>query len=148
MLNSSHLQKIVQCESVMARLDPEEDFELWFWAAMVGGTNAVNMALHHAKVTTEETAFPSQPGVYFVPVGDGYDQVVDRRGDILHVGRPPIEGDIPPDVQVMMTSMEVIEQYRDPCTRGDMPVTADVISSCLAAYDTCMKQLRLVLKEQ
>jgi hypothetical protein len=147
MLISSHFKKIEQCDRVVTLLDPEQDFELWFWAAMVGGTNAVNAALHHVGLTIEETGFPSQPGVFFVPEGDGYIQVADRAGDILHVGRPPVQGHIPPDLQTMMDAMETIEQYRDPCTRGEMEITADVIASCRAAYDTCLRHMHELFKD-
>lgn len=129
----------------MHLLDPHEDFELWFWAAMVGGTNAVNAALHHAGLTPGECAYPSQPGVYFIPGVEGYTQVAGKVGDVLHVGRPAVEGPIPPQVKVMMDAMEVIEAYRDPCTRGDMQITAEVIEHCQEAYRTCITQMQKYL---
>jgi hypothetical protein len=147
MMISSHLEKISQCEKVMALLDPEQDFELWFWAVMVGGTNAVNAGLHHVGLTIEETSFPSQPGVFFLPEGNGYIQAADRIADILHVGRPAVQGNIPIGLQAMMNAMEVIERYRDPCTRGEMAITADVIASCKTAYDTCLRHMQNLLKD-
>ena len=95
MIIGSHLEKIERLNDLRARLDPNDDFELWFWSTMVAGTNAVNAALHHVGITPAESAFPSQPGVYYVPAGgdgDRYKPVLKALGDILHVGRPPIPG--------------------------------------------------------
>ena len=102
MLVSSHLEKIDRFEAAMARLDPLEDFELWFWSAMVSGTNAVNAALHLAGITPAEHAYPSQPGVYYVPDTQGHRPVLKELGDVLHVGRPPIKAPVPPDIHKMM----------------------------------------------
>ena len=66
-----HLQKIAKLEALRARLDPLQDFELWFWTGMTAGTHAVNAALHQAGVTVAEDAFATQPGVYLVPQEDG-----------------------------------------------------------------------------
>ena len=63
---ASHLEKIARLELLRARLDPLADFELWFWAGMTAGTHAVNAALHHAGITDDGDAYPSQPGVYLV----------------------------------------------------------------------------------
>lgn len=139
---ASHLDKIARLESARARLDPQEDFELWFWATMVAGTNAVNAALHHADVTPAESAFPSQPGVYYVPHEGGHAPVLKSLGDVLHVGRPAIAGPVPDDIRRMMAAMDVIEAYRDPCTRGDMDINAQVIGECAGAYDECLRLLR------
>lgn len=142
MLIASHLDKIRSLEAVRARLEPIEDFELWFWATMVAGTNAVNAALHQAGITPAESAFPSQPGVYTVPADGGWRSVLKPLGDVLHVGRPPIAAPVPPDIAAMMRAMERIEAYRDPCTRGDMDITPAVIEDCSAAYEECLRLMR------
>jgi hypothetical protein len=143
MFISSHLQKIERFESARRRLDPHEDFELWFWATMLGGTNAVNAALHDAGITPAESAFPSQPGVYHVPAADGaHVSVLKSHGDVLHVGRPPIAEPVPQDIGRMMAAMDVIESYRDPCTRGEMEITDKVIAACRDAYDECLRLLQ------
>ncbi|BAT61830.1 hypothetical protein GJW-30_1_04392 [Variibacter gotjawalensis] len=140
MMITSHRDKIARLNSLRARLDPLEDFELWFWSTMTAGTNAVNAALHHAGLTKEESAFPSQPGVYSVATGDSgnaFRSELRALGDVLHVGRPPVPGTIPPDIAEMMTVMEIIEHYRDPCTRGDMAIDRQTVSACDKAYLRC-----------
>lgn len=145
MLIASHLEKIGRFNELRERLDPIEDFELWFWSTMVSGTNAVNAALHHAGITPAENAFPSQPGVYYVPApdGSGYVPVLKSTGDVLHVGRPPIPGPIPPDIAEMMEAMERIEHFRDPCTRGDMRIDGSIVDTCDTAYRRCLDLLAL-----
>ncbi|MEK7864046.1 MAG: hypothetical protein AAB295_12410, partial [Chloroflexota bacterium] len=107
---ASHLEKIRKLEALRARLDPMEDFELWFWTAMNAGTQAVNAALHDAGVTRTDDVFPTQPGVYLVPQPDAtLKPSFHPLGDILHVGRPKVEGAIPDDIAEMMRKMEVIE---------------------------------------
>lgn len=142
MLVSSHLEKIEHFEAAMAKLEPLADFELWFWSAMVSGTNAVNAALHLADVTPAEHAFPSQPGVYMVPDAQGYRSTLRAIGDVLHVGRPPIRAFVPPDIHRMMKTMETIEAFRDPCTRGDMQPSPAIVAACDAAYRECIQLLR------
>jgi hypothetical protein len=146
MLIASHLEKIKRLNDLRARLDPRDDFELWFWSTMVAGTNAVNAALHNARITPAESAFPSQPGVYYVQTGcsgdaDEYKPVLKALGDVLHVGRPPIPGPIPSDIQTMMKAMEHIEHFRDPCTRGDMTIDTEIIAGCDKAYLQCLQLL-------
>ncbi len=141
MLIASHLDKIERLETVLGRMDPLADFELWFWSTMVSGTNAINAALHHAGVTPAEDAFPSQPGVYYVPSGDGYRPVLKSLGDILHVGRPSISSAVPEDIHYMMEAIERVEAFRDPCIRGEMEPNAEIIATCSAAYRECIQLL-------
>jgi len=151
MIIPSHLEKIGRLNDLRGRLDPIDDFELWFWSTMIAGTNAVNAALHHAGLTPAESAFPSQPGVYYAPAADrggAYRPVLKALGDVLHVGRPPIPGTIPPDIGEMMRDMETIEHYRDPCTRGDMTVDAAIVASCDGAYANCLRLLERRLSEK
>lgn len=148
---ASHLEKIRRLNDLRARLDPIEDFELWFWSTMVAGTNAVNAALHHAGITPAESAFPSQPGVYYVPTVEGgseYRPVLKPLGDVLHVGRPPIPGPIPRDIGEMMEAMEKIEHFRDPCTRGDMAIDGTIVATCDGAYSKCLRLLDRKLSEK
>jgi hypothetical protein len=137
---ASHLEKIRKLEALRARLDPMDDFELWFWSAMNAGTHAVNAALHHAGATRPDDVFPTQPGVYLIPQGDGtLKPGFHPLGDILHVGRPKVEGPVPEDVTRMMKEMEVIEHHRDPCIRGERTPTR-------AIADECDRALRSVLE--
>jgi hypothetical protein len=140
MNQAAHVEKIRKLEALRARLDPMEDFELWFWSAMNAGTNAVNAALHHAGVTRADDVFPTQPGVYLIPQADksvkpGFHPL----GDVLHVGRPKVEGKIPADVAEMMSKMEIIEHHRDPCIRGEREPTRAIAEECDAALRQLLK---------
>lgn len=139
---ASHLDKIDRFEKLRARLDPMEDFELWFWSAMNAGTNAVNAALHHAAVTRADDVFPTQPGVYLVPGKNGaLVPGFHPLGDVLHVGRPKIEAPIPDDVAAMMQAMEIIEHHRDPCIRGEREPTREIAAECDQALGRCLALL-------
>lgn len=136
---ASHLEKIRKLEALRARLDPLEDFELWFWSAMNAGTQAVNAALHHAGITRDNDVFPTQPGVYLVQhPGKGLQPAFHPLGDVLHVGRPKVEGPIPDDVQKMMREIEVIEHHRDPCIRGERAPTRAIADECDQALGRCL----------
>jgi len=135
----SHLDKVRRLGAARDRLDPLDDFELWFWAGMHAGTHAVNAALHHAGLTRDDEVFATQPGVYLVPRADGPPrEALHPLADVLHVGRPHVPGEIPPDIARMMHAMEVIEQYRDPCVRGERAPTAGIVAECDAALRECL----------
>ena len=139
---ASHLEKIRKFEALRVRLDPLEDFELWFWSTMNTGTQAVNAALHHAGVTSDDDVFPTQPGVYLVrQPGKGLHPAFHPPGDVLHVGRPKVEGPIPDDVQEMMHEMEVIEHHRDPCIRVERAPTRAIADECDQALRRCLDLL-------
>lgn len=144
----AHLLKISRLERSRSRLDPSPDFELWFWATMQAGTHALNAALHHAGLTSESKAFAMQPGVYLVPQADGtlVPQLL-APGDVLHIGRPRIEGELPADLQDMAHAMETIESYRDPCVREGKPATPEIAAECDAALQECLSLLRRRLSE-
>ena len=136
---SGHLNKIEKLNQLRARLDPLDDFELWFWATMMSGTHAVNAALHQSGVTQPVEAYAMQPGVYLVPQPDG--RAVPQfgaLGDVLHVGRPVIEAPVPQDVAHMMHAMERIEEHRDPCVREGCKPTREIVDACDRAYGECL----------
>ncbi len=141
----AHRAKIEKLEALRARIDPLQDFELWFWAGMTAGTHAVNAALHHAGVTRADDMFPTQPGVYLVPQPDGSLKPAFRAlGDVLHVGRPKIETPVPDDVAAMMRAMEIVEHHRDPCLREGAVPTAAIVGECDSALRSCL----LLLEER
>lgn len=139
---ASHLDKIERFQKLRARLDSMEDFELWFWATMNAGTNAVNAALHHAGATRPDDVFPTQPGVYLIPGKDGrLAPGFHAPGDVLHVGRPKIDGPLPEDVTAMMNAMEIIEHHRDPCIRGEREPSREIADECDQALRSCLALL-------
>jgi hypothetical protein len=138
----SHLEKIARLESLRGRLDPLQDFELWFWAGMTAGTHAVNAALHLAAITASDDVFPMQPGVYLAPQTDGtFRATFCPLGDVLHVGRPKVEGPVPEDIASMMHLMELIERYRDPCVREGLEPSAAIVEECDTALQRCLQLL-------
>jgi hypothetical protein len=140
---SSHLEKIAKLEALRGRLDPSEDFELWFWAGMTAGTHAVNAGLHHAGITGAEDIFPTQPDVYLVPQPDGsLKPAFHPLGDVLHVGRPKIDAPVPEDVAAMMHEMKIVEQHRDPCVRDRCEPTREILEECENALGRCLQLLR------
>jgi hypothetical protein len=146
---ASHLLKISRLERSRSRLDPSADFELWFWAVMQAGTHALNAALHHCGLTSESHAFAMQPGVYLVPQAEGAPvPKLLPPGDVLHLGRPKLEGELPPDLKEMARAMETIESYRDPCVREGKPATPEIAAECEAALRRCLSLLRRRLAEQ
>ncbi|MBP0619624.1 hypothetical protein [Cupriavidus consociatus] len=143
----SHQEKIGRLQALRARLDPQQDFGLWFWAGMTAGTHAVNAALHHAGVTLDEDRFPTQPGVYLVPQPDGsLRPAFGPLGDVLHVGRPKVEAPVPADIAAMMAAMEEIEHYRDPCLREGLEPTPAIAGVCDAALRRCLALLAVRLE--
>lgn len=145
---ADHMHKVSKLEQLRARLDPLSDFELWFWAAMMGGTHAVNAALHHAGVTLAVDAYATQPGVYLVRQSDGeLAPAFAALGDVLHVGRPVIDAPVPPDVSRMMHAMERIEAHRDPCVRQCHPPTQQIVDTCEQALGECLALLNRRLSE-
>jgi hypothetical protein len=140
---AAHLQKIARLEQARSRMDPGEDFELWFWAAMLAGTHAFNAALHHAGITPQERAFAMQPGVYLVAQRDGtfMPELRAAPGDVLHVGRPHIDAPLPDDVQRIAHAMERMEAFRDPCVREGKRPTPEIIDICAAALRECLALL-------
>jgi hypothetical protein len=139
---AAHQDKIAKLEALRARLHAQDDFELWFWSAMTAGTHAVNAALHHAGVTRADDVFATQPGVYLVRQGNGaLAPAFHPLGDVLHVGRPPIEAPVPEDVAAMMQAMETIEHHRDPCVRDGVRATAAIIEEVDTALRRCLEML-------
>lgn len=134
---AAHLEKIAKLERTRARLAPDADFELWFWATMNLGTHMVNAALHDCGATIAEDTYPTQPGVYLVPgTGTALEPRFRPLGDVMHVGRPKVETPVPEDVAAMMRAMEVIEHHRDPCIRGERTPTPAIARECDEALAT------------
>lgn len=132
----SHLEKWQRFDSARRRFDPAGDFELWYWATLSGGTTIINAALHAAGLTQENSYFTTQiPEVYAVTEGAGKWRPVIAFGcDVIHVGIPPVSGTLTPALQRAFDAMHVIEHYRDPCVRGDHPITPEVTKACDQAY--------------
>jgi len=135
---AEHIAKADRFEARRAGLDPADDFELWFWMGLSAGTALINAALHATGITEENNRFATQvPDVYAVPDGRTWRPEIAFGCDLIHIGLPAIESPLPSAIARAFEAMEVIEHHRDPCVRGDHPVTKELIMSIDAAYDRC-----------
>src|SRR4051794_34125466 len=113
---AAHLDKLHRMTDLRARLDPLQDFELWYWTSLTAGTNMWNAALHVAGFTSEERVFSTTPGVHVVPQADGtFRRELRGPGDVSHVGWPPVPGTMPEPIQRLEAALHALEVHRDPC---------------------------------
>jgi hypothetical protein len=139
---AAHLEKVKRMDAVRGRLDPVEDFELWFWMSMCGGTHALNAALHRVGATDDGEYFCTQSVDVYLERGD---QAGDWRHslrygcDIIHVGMPKVDAPIPAPLQEACDAMLVLEALRDPCIRGEAAITPQVVAAVDNAYRTCLR---------
>jgi hypothetical protein len=132
---ASHVEKVQRLCALRARLDPLDDFELWYWTTLTAGTNMLNATLHAAGRTSDERVFSTIPGVHLVPQPDGSCRRELRGpGDVSHVGWPPIEGDSPAHIRHLETLLHAIEEHRDPCLRGERMPTQAIVDECEAGF--------------
>jgi hypothetical protein len=128
---TSHTEKINRLLQLRDRLDPLDDFELWYWTCLTAGTNIWNACLHAVGLTSEARAFSTIPGVHVVPQSDGsYRRELRGPGDVSHVGWPAIPGDMPKSIQQLEAALHALEKHRDPCLRGDCPPTQAIVDDC------------------
>lgn len=145
----AHLAKFERFEACRAQFDPIDDFELWYWSLLSAGTTLINAALHVNGITRAEDAFATQvPDVYAVPDANGWHHEVRYLTDLIHVGMPELDVDLPSPLQTAFHEMEIIERYRDPCVRGDEAVTAEIVETISAAYARCIEATRRALAPQ
>jgi hypothetical protein len=145
----AHLEKVRRLDAVRQRLAPAEDFELWFWMSMSGGTHALNAALHAVGATSDGHVFPTQAvDVYLEPgpTAGTFRPAIRFGCDILHVGMPRVEVPIPSDLEQACGAMEVLETFRDGCVRGDRAITPGIIEAVDAAYTRCLALTAGVLR--
>jgi hypothetical protein len=143
-----HLDKVARYEDLRSRLHQVDDFELRVWAAMNSATNLLNACLHHLGVTDPGVCFPHQiPGVYVEPEKKNgrWKLVMVAPGDVIHIGLPPVEKEIPAAIMQLSDSLEVIEHMREPHIRGDQPVPAGLLDACDVAYERCSAAARKIL---
>ena len=132
---AAHAEKIRRLEDLRGRLDPLQDFELWYWTTLTAGTNIWNATLHAAGLTSEERVFSTIPGVHVVPQADGsFRRELRGPGDVSHVGWPAIPGPMPEHVQRLEAALHALEEFRDPCLRGDRRPTQAIADACNRAF--------------
>jgi len=146
----AHVEKWRRFDALRARFDPGKEFELWYWTSLSGGTAIINAALHAAGLTDENGYLATQiPEVYVVMDGvDRWRHAIGFRCDLIHVGLPPVEAPLTQALQRAFAAMDVMEHYRDPCIRGDHPITAEVTMACDRAYAEIVAAARAALAER
>jgi hypothetical protein len=145
---ADHLAKLRNLDNVRGRLDTHDDFELWFWAGLVGAVNAVNAALHAAGVTREEEFFATQTIDVYLGAGavpGTWTPCVRFGGDIISIRLQPVTAPLPTALAQACQSLEALEELRDPCVRGDRAVTAALIGEWDAAYRACVGSTATIL---
>lgn len=143
-----HLEKIARIEDLLGRLDPEQDFELYMWACMTAGTQALNAAMHLLGVTEPGHLYPHQiPGLYVEPepVDGQWCLVTAAPGDVIHLGLPPVAAPIPAVLEEASRSLTIIEDLREVYVRGDGDITLDVVTRCADTYETLMGILKPII---
>src|SRR4051812_46168768 len=120
----AHLEKYRRFESARRRLHPLVDFQLWYWALSSAGTALINAALHQLGVLRENRHFATQvPDVYAVAdAGTSWHYEIATGCDLIHAGIPALEA-VPAALAPAFEAMDAIERYRNPCIRGEHPVT-------------------------
>lgn len=146
---TAHLDKYNRLNSLRQRLDPLDDFELWFWTGLTAGTNLINAALHRVGITMENDLFATQvPDIYAVPEENGrWHLEIASLCDLIHVGLPQLNCPVPAPIDDAIRAMEFIERYRDPCVRGTHPVTAELAREIDAAYTQCIAAATEILQD-
>lgn len=143
----AHLEKFARFEKCRLLLDPLEDFELWYWSLLSAGTAIINAALHATGITHEDDSFATQvPDVYAVPDSPStWHHEIRHLVDLIHVGMPQIDADLPGPLKIAFHEMEAIEQYRDPCVRADRAADTAVVETIAMAYERCIEATRRAL---
>ncbi len=149
MLVNEHLEKVARLEEMRARLDPTEDYELWYFSGLTLCVNAMNAALHALGVTTAERCFVHNVPVYIretEPPGS-FVPVIRPFGDIEHIEGPETEALIPAELDEAKRALIWMEEIRDPSVRGELEVTDAVVEGVKSACDTC-RQVTLAAVER
>ena len=141
---AAHIEKFQRLDSVLQRLDRVADSELWIWTAMNACTHLLNAALHHVGATTATDSFHTQTsGLYAVPdrsSGTLHDSM-HSPGDVMHVGQPPLEQALPPNVVRACAALRILEDLRSTQVRGSEALDLVATERWEQAYRECVAQL-------
>ena len=149
---ASHLEKLKRFEHARILLDPETEFEMWYWMALSGGTSAINAALHAAQLTDDGDYFTTQSVDVYMQ-GGTHDKPASWTPkfmwdvDVIHIHLPEISKPLTPALKQAYAAMQVLEDVRDPCVRGDKKITKKIIREVDAAYKTTVTLCQGVIDE-
>lgn len=145
---AAHMQKYRQFDAARRGLHPLEDFDLWYWAVSSAGTALINAALHALGLTRENRHFATQvPDVYAVADSDAiWHYEIASACDLIHADIPELPS-VPARLKAAFEAMHEIERYRNPCIRGEHPVTPELLHTFEQAYTAVQHVTGAVLKE-
>ena len=142
-----HLDKAERIGGLRDRLDPLDDYELWYWASLNAGMNLFNAALHDLGVTVAEDCFAHNLPVYICP-GEApgtFEAVIRPFGDLEHIEGDEVEALIPPRLAIAAAALGELEAVREPGLRGDLEITLALTDGVEAAYRRVVSFSRYVL---
>lgn len=144
MLVPEHLEKVDRIEEMRTRLDPADDYELWYFSALTVCVNAMNAALHALGATTAERCFAHNVPVYIreTAAGGAFEPVIRPFGDIEHIDGPETEALVPPELADAKQALIWLEDIRDPSVRGELEITDEIIEGVKSAVATCLRVTR------
>ena len=149
---ASHLEKVKRFERARGKLNPETEFEMWYWMSLSGGTSAINAALHAAKLTDDGDYFTTQSVDVYMQ-GGKHDKPESWKPkfmwdvDVIHIHMPDISKPLTPKIKKAYAAMQVLEDVRDPCVRGDRKITKKIVRDVDTAFTAAVALCKEVVEE-
>ena len=142
-----HLEKATRLGELRSRLEPGDDYELWYWASHSAAMNLFNAALHHLDATVAEDCFAHNLPVYIrAGAAPGtFEAVIRPFGDLETVEGEEVESLIPPRLALAAAALSELEAVREPGLLGDMAITPALTDGVEAAYRRVLGIARYVL---
>ena len=135
------MEKIARIEAARARLDPLEDYELWFFATLFAALHAVNAALHALGLTRAEDCFAHNAPVFYRrdPASGEFEAVISTGGDLEHVEGEEAAALMPASLDEARHAVIELESLRDPSVRGPLVPSPGLVARIDAAYGACRR---------
>ena len=145
-----HLRKVERIEATRRKLDPVEDYELWYFATLAAAVSAMNAALHALGATVAEDCFAHNVPVYFKPgaAPGTFAPMIRPFGDIEHVDSPEMEALIPPALDQAREALKRIEELREASVRGEVPDRAAAAARVDSDYHRCLACARETIERE
>lgn len=143
-----HQEKFRRLVRTRRKLDPIQDFELWFWMSMTAATHVVNAALHKSGASRPDRYYSYHVfGLYVLPERDahGWKRAPLPPGDIVHTGRPDLGVKLKPELLDAFSALRTLEDMREPFARGASPITPFVAEACEHAFAYCLQACNRIL---
>lgn len=120
---ADHVTKAQRIEDTMLRkLDPEADYEIYVEACMLAGTHLLNAVLHRYAVT-------------------------DERSDLLHSDKPALNAPVRPELRPLFDAMKFIEDLRPGYLRGTNAWNPDHGRQCAERFNQVKRFAQQALQQ-